>query len=84
MFGPQSNDIGDDVVDKMKKYTQDFNGALENNYNCVKDGWVEQDTPVKAGDRENPPPFDPQNLPPNYFKCFWNLDVTGSMKSPDA
>lgn len=75
----QTAGLGDEDVEKMKKWVQDFNGALENNYNCVKDGYVNQDTPVIAGDREHPPAFDLNNPPPDYFKCFWNLNVIGHM-----
>lgn len=81
MFGPQSQFISEEQVAHMKKYTQDSNQALENNYNCVKDTWVEQELPVKGGPREAPPAFDSVNLPANYFKCFWNLDVEGTMKA---
>ena len=81
MFGTQYKAIRDDEVTKLKKYMHSWEGAISNNYECVKKVWKVQDTPVKAPDRGKAPPFDVTKTPSDYFDCFWNLDAIGSMSS---
>lgn len=80
----QYSEITDSEVNKVNSYVQNYNEALENNYHCIKQSWdsaPNHDHPrdIKPGDRGDPPAFDPTNLPPNYFSCFWNLDWDGDM-----
>lgn len=73
MFGPSLRELKDLEMDMVNSYTQDFNAALENNWDCLQAGSNEEGA-TKAGDRETPLSFNPYKMPSNYFRCFWNLD----------